>query len=167
MPLRVESLCFSRSLTRQSWCRKLYPFVPARSDLAVAFIVPFPHSHNHRLDAVIFWLAVLPFWQYVLHRQSGRLRGANHMTTFTEQFLASSWVAEKRSSIPVLASVLIDADERTVTFTDMDILLILRDVPITGTGKRLFNAERLTSLLKTIAESFQALTLDGDMLVID
>lgn len=62
-------------------------------------------------------------------------------------------LVDKRGSIPVLSGVLIDADKKTISMTDMDMLAVFNDVPIEGEGAMVVNADALKKIAQTAKES--------------
>lgn len=86
------------------------------------------------------------------------------MKNFAKLYNIAVSVTEKKCGIPALGCILIDADKHTMLFTDMDIALMLSDIPVTGKGKQLFDAHTLASVLKK--PGLKSIALAGDTLTV-
>src|SRR5687768_11338402 len=80
---------------------------------------------------------------------------------------AVSKVVESRSTIPILANVLLSADsgQLTVTGTDLDIQ-VSQSTPAEGTLETTVDAKRLSDIARRLSGDVVNLNVDGDKLIV-
>jgi DNA polymerase-3 subunit beta len=77
-------------------------------------------------------------------------------------------IVEKKATIPVLTCVLVNAKEKTIMGTDLDMFAILRNAPITGKDSIVVDAYTLQGIAKGTKKEFaMAITKDGLQVISD
>ena len=75
-------------------------------------------------------------------------------------------ITDKKATIKALECVLIDATQKELTATDLDIMAVVSGIPITGNGKMLVNGYALQKIVATTKKTLEMSVTDKGLKVI-